>query len=80
MRDWLICGVWGGINQSQARIIKDIINSENCYIIYLLCIFDIQNTYFIDILKKAHLFYLRSNCIKPLSFYKEHTVILFELI
>ena len=42
MRDWLICVVWVGINQSRTRILKDIINSENCYIIYLLRIIDIQ--------------------------------------
>ena len=40
--DWLICGVWRGINQSRAKIVKDIINSEKCYVIYLLHIIDIQ--------------------------------------
>ena len=44
VRDWLIPGLWGGgINQSQARIVKDIMNSENCYVIYLLHIIAIQN-------------------------------------
>ena len=38
----LICMVWVGINQSQTRIVKNIINSENCYVIYLLCIIDIK--------------------------------------
>ena len=42
VHDWLIRGVRGRINQSRARIVKDIINSENCYIIYLLRIIDIQ--------------------------------------
>ena len=42
MRDSLICGVWGRINESQARFVKDIMNSENCYVIYLLHIIDIQ--------------------------------------
>ena len=37
-----ILGVWGGINQSQARIAKDIMNSKKCYIIYSLHIIDIQ--------------------------------------
>ena len=41
MRDWLICGVLGGINQSRARFVKDIMNSEKCYVIYLLRIIDI---------------------------------------
>ena len=39
--NWLIRVVWVGITQSQTRIIKDIINSENCYAIYLLRIIDI---------------------------------------
>ena len=39
VHDWLIRGVF---NQSQTRFIKDIINSEKCYIIYLLRIIDIQ--------------------------------------
>ena len=40
---WLVdlCGL-DGINQSGTRIVKNIINSENCYVIYLLCIIDIQ--------------------------------------
>ena len=42
VRDWLIRVVWVGINQSRTRIVKDIINSENCYVIYLLRIIDIQ--------------------------------------
>ena len=42
VRDWLISGVWGGFNQSQARIVKDIMNSEKYYVIYLLRIIDIQ--------------------------------------
>ena len=45
VRDWLIRVVRLGINQSRARIIKDIINSEN--LIYLLRIIDIQNTLYI---------------------------------
>ena len=40
--DWLICVVWVGINQSQARFVKDIINSEFFFVIYLLHIIDIQ--------------------------------------
>ena len=40
VNDWLICRVWGGMNQSRDRIVKDIINSKNCYIIYLLHIID----------------------------------------
>ena len=42
--DWFIRGVCGGggINQSRARFLEDIMNSEKCYIIYLLCIIDIQ--------------------------------------
>ena len=42
VRDWLIHAVWGGggINQSQARIVMDIINTENCLVIYLLRIID----------------------------------------
>jgi hypothetical protein len=40
--DWLICVVSVGINQSQTRIVKDIINSENFYVIYLLRIIYIQ--------------------------------------
>ena len=43
VRDWLIRGVWEGINQSQARFVKDIMNSEKCYVIYILHIIDIQN-------------------------------------
>ena len=43
--DWLICVVWLGINQSRTRIIKDIVNSENSYVIYLLLIIDIQNIF-----------------------------------
>ena len=43
VRDWLILVVWVGINQSQTRILKNIINSENCFVIYLLRIMDIQN-------------------------------------
>ena len=43
VRDWLIRGVWGGINQSRARIVMDIVNTENCYVIYLLRIIDTQN-------------------------------------
>ena len=42
VRDWLIRVVWVGINQSQTRIVKVIINSENCYVIYLLQIIYIQ--------------------------------------
>ena len=42
VHDWLIFVVWVGINQSRTRIVKDIINSENCYVIYLLYIIDIQ--------------------------------------
>jgi len=34
----------GGINQSRVRIIKDIMNSEKSYVIYLLRIIDIQNS------------------------------------
>jgi hypothetical protein len=41
--DWLIRVVWLGINQSRTRIIKDFVNSENSYVIYLLRIIDIQN-------------------------------------
>ena len=41
--DWLIIVVWVGINQTRTRIVKDIINSENFYVIYLLRIIDIQN-------------------------------------
>ena len=36
VHDWLIHGVWRGIHQSWARIIKDIMNSEKCYIINLI--------------------------------------------
>ena len=43
VHDWFVRVVWVGINQSQARIVKDIINSENCYVIYLLHIIDILN-------------------------------------
>ena len=43
VRDWLIRVVRVGINQSRIRIVKNIINSENCYVIYLLRIIDIQN-------------------------------------
>ena len=43
VHDWLIRLVWVGINQSRTRIVKNIINSENCYVIYLLRIIDIQN-------------------------------------
>ena len=42
MRDWLIRMVLVGINQSQTRIVKDIINSKNYHVIYLLHIIDIQ--------------------------------------
>ena len=45
MHDWLIWGVWGEINQSCARIVKDIMNTEKCYVIYLLRIIDIQNRF-----------------------------------
>ena len=43
VHDWLIYAVWVGINQSRTRIIKDIINSEKFYVIYLIHIIDIQN-------------------------------------
>ena len=42
---WLIRVVWSGINQSQTRIVKDILNSDNSYVFYLLCIIDIQNIF-----------------------------------
>ena len=42
VRHWSIRVVWLGINQSRTRILKDILNSENCYVIYLLRIIDIQ--------------------------------------
>ena len=42
VRGWLICFVWVGINQSRTRKVKNIINSEHCYVIYLLHIIDIQ--------------------------------------
>ena len=42
VRDWLIYVVWVGINQSRTRIVKNIINSESCYVNYLLRIIDIQ--------------------------------------
>ena len=42
VRDWLIRVVGVGINQSRTRIVKVVINSENCYVIYLLCIIDLQ--------------------------------------
>ena len=45
VHDWLTLGVSGGINQSQARIIKDVLNSEKLYIIHLLHIIDIQNVW-----------------------------------
>ena len=45
VRDWLIRVVRLGINQSQARIIKDIINLE--ILIYLLHIINIQNMYIV---------------------------------
>ena len=46
VRDWLILVVWGLINQSTARIIKTIMNSENFYLIYLLRLIDIQTIVF----------------------------------
>ena len=59
VHDWLIGVVRVGINQSQTRIVKDIINSENCYVIYLLRIIDIQISFiYLKILKK--LIYLHS--------------------
>ena len=58
VRDWLIRGVWWGINQSRARIVKDILNSENCYIIYLLCFIDIH--IFFNLFLK--LIYVSQNC------------------
>ena len=42
VRDWLIRGVWGGINQSRARFVNDIINSEKFSVIYLLPIINKQ--------------------------------------
>ena len=51
VRDWLIRLVRVGINQSQNRIVKDIKNSENYYVIYLLCIIDKQNISFSLILQ-----------------------------
>ena len=42
VRDWLIRGVWREINQTRARIVMDFINTEDCYVIHLLCIIDTQ--------------------------------------
>ena len=42
--DRLIRVVWVGINQSD-RIVKDIKNSENCYVFYLIRIIDIQKQF-----------------------------------
>ena len=53
VRDWLICVVWVEINQSQTRIVKDIINSENFYVIYLLRIIDIQNIFNLNLKVKG---------------------------
>ena len=47
VHDWLICVVWLGINQLRTRILKDIINSENWYVIYLLRIIDIKKNIFV---------------------------------
>ena len=46
VRDWLIRVLWVGINQSRPRIVMVIINSENCYVIYLLRIINIQILYY----------------------------------
>jgi hypothetical protein len=42
--DWLVHVVWGGINQSRARFIKDIMNSEKCdiFIYYALLIYKLS--------------------------------------
>ena len=48
VHDLLIHGVWGVINESRARIVKDIMNSEKCYVIYLLRIIDIQNIFILN--------------------------------
>ena len=45
VRDWLIRLVLVGINQSRTIIVKDIINLENCYVIYLLRIIVLQNEF-----------------------------------
>ena len=44
---WLVdsCGV-GGNHQSRTRIVKEIINTEKFYVIYLLRIIDIQMLFF----------------------------------
>ena len=42
VRDWLIHVVWVRFNQSRTRIIKEIRNSENRYVIHLLRIINIQ--------------------------------------
>ena len=36
VHDWLICVVFVGINQLQTRIVKDIINSENCFLLRII--------------------------------------------
>ena len=52
VHDWLIRVVWVGINQSRARIVQDIMNSDKCYIIYLLRIIDIQIIFYAILLTK----------------------------
>ena len=44
---WLVdlCGVGG--YRPRTRNVKDIINSENCYVIYFWCIIDIKSYFFI---------------------------------
>jgi hypothetical protein len=51
VRNWLNRGMWGVINQSRAKFEKDIMNSEKCYIIFLLRIIDLQNN-FSELLEK----------------------------
>ena len=58
VRDWLIRVVWVGINQSRTRIVKNIINSENCYVIYLLRIIDIQIYFVVENIEKMYLLFL----------------------
>ena len=67
VHDWLIRVVWVGINQSRTRIVNDIINSENCYVIYLLRIIDMKNKFTFDFMigkvppKSSHFFSAISN-------------------
>ena len=42
VRDSLIHGVWGVINESRASFVRVIVNTENWYVIYLLLIICIQ--------------------------------------